>query len=154
MNTKTIVWTVVVLAIIIIGFMVMNGNEAGAPETATSTATSTIDTPASTPITPTATSSVSTTGQVRSFTVTAGNFAFSEKTLSVKQGDIVRLTFKNTEGTHDWRLDEFNAKTDTLNAGKEQTIEFVADKAGSFEYYCSVGNHRQMGMTGMLVVTK
>jgi uncharacterized cupredoxin-like copper-binding protein len=31
-------------------------------------------------------------------------------------------------------------------------VQFVADKTGTFEFYCSVGNHRQMGMVGTLVV--
>jgi plastocyanin len=31
-------------------------------------------------------------------------------------------------------------------------IEFVANKKGKFEYYCSVGEHRAMGMKGNLVV--
>ena len=32
------------------------------------------------------------------------------------------------------------------------TAEFTADKVGSFEYYCSVGSHRSMGMKGVLKV--
>jgi plastocyanin len=28
----------------------------------------------------------------------------------------------------------------------------VADKKGTFEYYCSVGQHRALGMKGKLVV--
>ena len=36
--------------------------------------------------------------------------------------------------------------------GQIDEVEFVVDKAGTFEYYCSVGNHRQMGMVGKLIV--
>jgi plastocyanin len=53
---------------------------------------------------------------------------------------------------HDLRIDEFNAKTSVIQGGQTQTIEFIADKTGSFEYYCSVGTHRQMGMRGTLTV--
>ena len=49
-------------------------------------------------------------------------------------------------------IDEFNAKTRVLNKGEEETITFVADKAGTFEYYCSVGQHRANGMVGKLIV--
>jgi plastocyanin len=28
----------------------------------------------------------------------------------------------------------------------------VADKNGSYEYYCSVGNHRASGMVGVITV--
>ena len=32
------------------------------------------------------------------------------------------------------------------------SVTVVSDKTGSFEYYCSVGTHRQMGMKGTLTV--
>jgi len=91
---------------------------------------------------------------VREFTVSGSSFAFAPATMTVKKGETVRVTFKNTSGTHDWVLDEFNAKTKVLSAGQQEVVEFVADKAGSFEYYCSVGKHREMGMKGTLTVTE
>ena len=53
---------------------------------------------------------------------------------------------------HDWVLDEFNAKTKVIQGGQTDTVEFTASKAGTFEYYCSVGQHRQMGMVGKFIV--
>lgn len=88
----------------------------------------------------------------KSFTVTGDNFKFDLAEMRVKKGDTVRVTFKNAEGFHDWKLDEFGAATQKLQAAQEETIEFVADKAGTFEYYCSVGKHRTMGMKGNLIV--
>lgn len=87
------------------------------------------------------------------FTVEGKNFAFMPSTLSVKKGDTVKITFKNTGGFHDLVIDEFNVRTKQIQTG-EETVEFVADKAGSFEYYCSVGEHRTMGMKGTLTVTE
>ncbi len=89
---------------------------------------------------------------VKEFTVAGNNFAFVPSTMRVKKGDTVRIVFKNTGGLHDWKIDEFNASTKKINSGEEDTIEFVADQTGSFEYYCSVGSHREMGMKGMLIV--
>jgi len=91
-------------------------------------------------------------GAVKSFTVIGANFAFDLKEMKVKKGDKVRITFRNAEGFHDWRLDEFGAATAKLQAGGEETVEFTADKAGTFEYYCSIGKHRSMGMKGNLIV--
>ena len=88
----------------------------------------------------------------KEFIVTGQNFSFSPAELAVKQGDRVRITFKNAEGFHDLRMDDFNAATQRVGAGREDAIEFTAGKTGSFEYYCSVGNHRAMGMRGTLVV--
>ncbi|MEK7531058.1 MAG: cupredoxin domain-containing protein [Patescibacteria group bacterium] len=93
-------------------------------------------------------------GAVKEFVVTATNFSFDVSTMSVKKGDRVRIVFKNSTGQHDWVVDEFSARTKVTNGGESETIEFVADKAGSFEYYCSVGKHRQMGMKGTLTVSE
>lgn len=102
--------------------------------------------------TPATDDSTSATANVKEFTVTAGSFYFSPKTLSVNKGDTVKINFVNSGGMHDWRLDEFNAKTPVLQSGQSASITFVADKSGTFEYYCSVGTHRQMGMVGTLTV--
>ncbi len=88
----------------------------------------------------------------KTFTVTGSNFAFAPSTLSVNKGDKVTIIFKNSGGLHDWKIDEFNASTKQINGGQSDTITFTADKSGSFEFYCSVGTHRQMGMKGTLTV--
>lgn len=89
---------------------------------------------------------------VKEFVVDGSNFKFSVAEIKVNKGDKVRIVFNNVEGFHDWVVDEFNVRTQKLQAGKSETIEFVADKFGTFEYYCSVGSHRQMGMVGNLIV--
>jgi plastocyanin len=89
---------------------------------------------------------------VKEFTVTGTTFAFNPKTITVNRGDTVKINFVNSVGMHDWVIDEFNARTPVIQVGQSATVTFVADKSGSFEYYCSVGNHRQMGMVGTLVV--
>jgi plastocyanin len=113
-------------------------------------------TPPSTPSTSTATSAPSTgttNGAVKEFTVTGKNFSFAPAAMSVKKGDRVRITFVNDGGTHDLRVDGYDVGTKVIQGGTSETFEFVADEAGSFEYYCSVGQHRQMGMKGTLTVT-
>ena len=89
---------------------------------------------------------------MKEFTVTGQNYSFAPSALTVKKGDTVKIIFKNLDGLHDFRIDGFNAATKTIRTGEEDTITFVADKTGSFEFYCSVGSHRQMGMKGTLIV--
>ncbi len=92
------------------------------------------------------------TGTVKSFNVTGSNFKFDPSEIRVKKGDTVKITLASS-GMHDFRIDEFNVKTNVLKTGDApQTVQFVADKTGTFEYYCSVGNHRAMGMVGKLIV--
>ena len=89
---------------------------------------------------------------VKAFTVTGASFSFDPAEIRVRKGDKVRLTFTSQGGQHDWRLDELKAATALLGSGQSETIEFVATTSGQFEYYCSVGTHRQMGMKGTLFV--
>ena len=89
---------------------------------------------------------------IKEIHVTNEGFVFTPAEIVVKKGDIIRLTFTNGGGLHDWVLDEFNAATKKISGGRADTIEFVADTAGAFEFYCSVGNHRAMGMWGKFTV--
>lgn len=89
---------------------------------------------------------------VREFKVVGTPFKFDVGEIRVKEGDTVRIVFTNSQGTHDLVIDEFNARTKITQTGEADTIEFVANKKGTFEYYCSVGNHRAMGMLGKLIV--
>ncbi len=76
---------------------------------------------------------------------------FSPNEITVNKGDRVKIKITNTKGTHDFKIDEFNVYTETpLN--QEVIIEFTADKAGSFEYYCTKTGHRQAGHWGTLKV--
>lgn len=89
---------------------------------------------------------------VKEFTINGSNFKFEPAVMSVNKGDKVKITFKNDGGFHDFTLDEFGVQTKQLAAGASETVEFTANKVGDFEYYCSVGNHRAMGMKGTLTV--
>lgn len=76
---------------------------------------------------------------------------FSVKEIRVKKGDSVRIVVTNTKGMHDFVIDEFGVKQETpLN--EKTVIDFVADKAGTFEYYCSMPGHRAKGQWGKLIV--
>jgi len=94
---------------------------------------------------------------VETFTITGENFKFvmngqDNPDIKVKVGDTVRIEFSAAEGFHDWVVDEFSARTDQVRPGTPTSVEFVADKAGTFSYYCNVGEHRALGMEGNLIV--
>lgn len=88
----------------------------------------------------------------REFTIDASNFSFSESEIEVNRGERVRITLTNTVGTHDLVVEGYDVRTQILQAGESETIEFIADEVGTFEYYCSIGNHRATGMVGTLIV--
>ena len=89
---------------------------------------------------------------VKEFTVTSNGINFDVKEIRVKEGDTVKITYKNNMGKHNLLIDEFGIKYDPIPAGSSKTFEFVANKKGTFEYYCAVPNHRQMGQKGNLIV--
>lgn len=99
-----------------------------------------------------ATSQADTDEDVVTVNVSARNFSFNPTEIRVKKGDTVKIVLDVEAGMHDWVVDEFDAKTDVVSTGQTTEVTFVADQAGEFEYYCSVGNHRQMGMVGTLIV--
>jgi plastocyanin len=92
------------------------------------------------------------TQSVKEFSIDAVSFSFAPATITVNKGDTVKITLNNKQGRHDLKIDELNVATRQLNAGEIQTVTFVADQIGTFEYYCSVGSHRAMGMVGKLIV--
>jgi cytochrome c oxidase subunit 2 len=94
----------------------------------------------------------STTSSIRSFDVTGENYEFSDKEIRVKRGETVRINFTSQDGFHDLVVEGYDERTPQLSTGQSATIEFVADQTGTFTYYCSVGNHRAMGMEGKLIV--
>ena len=90
--------------------------------------------------------------QIKTFDISSKNFEYSQKEVRVKKGDRVMINLMATEGMHDLVVDGYDARTNVIRAGENSSLEFVADRTGKFEYYCSIGNHRQMGMVGKLIV--
>ncbi len=89
---------------------------------------------------------------VREFTVRGSNFKYDMQEIKVKKGEGVIINFVSDDGNHDFTIDEFNARTKIIAKGEKDTIDFIADKSGTFEFYCSVGQHRALGMKGSFIV--
>ncbi len=91
-------------------------------------------------------------GETKTFEVSGTSFAFDPKEIKVKQGDTVKIDFKDTGGFHNLTIEGYNVQTKQIQAGQSDSIEFVADKTGTFEYFCNVDGHKEMGMVGKLIV--
>ncbi len=171
MNTKLLIGGIVVLAGVLVVFLWLRSSQempatvdaptgvppAPAAPPAQQSPTATQAQSASTPVadetdpSPAASPAAETSSQ-KTFNITGRNFAFSLQEIRVKKGDTVTINFSSVEGFHDFTIDEFNARTERVQAGQSSSVTFVADKAGTFEYYCSVGSHRALGMVGRLIV--
>ncbi len=89
---------------------------------------------------------------VQEFSVTAKQFEFVPSTITVNQGDTVRLRVTSQDVNHGLLISGYNKSMD-LQPGKEAVLEFVADQKGEFAFSCSVfcgSGHG--GMRGSLIV--
>lgn len=81
-------------------------------------------------------------------------YRFNPDSITVKKGQSVRITLTSVDMPHNFVVDELEVQGAIVKPGQTGSVEFTAAKTGDFEFYCSVGNHRQMGMVGKLKVAE
>jgi cytochrome c oxidase subunit 2 len=90
---------------------------------------------------------------VETIEVTASRFRFEPSSITVAEGATVRLRLHSADRTHGLAIKAFRVEAPIPKGGEPVTVEFVADRAGSFEItcseYCGAGH---AGMKGRLVV--
>ena len=92
-------------------------------------------------------------GEVREIEVSGDEYAYTPSSISVKKGEKVRITFTNNGNLpHNLVIDELALSTKTIVSGKSDMIEFTAEGDADLEFYCSIGNHRNLGMQGELKI--
>ncbi len=115
-------------------------------------------------------------GDVRTIEVVMTEFAFEPNEIHVQVGETVRLLLRNEGGVlHDITTEEFHGDVEAANsathddgngdhhadvsefhaaaeAGGTSELVFTAEEAGTFDLFCSVPGHQQLGMTATLIV--
>ncbi len=92
------------------------------------------------------------TGEIKEFSIIAKQWKFDPATITVNQGDKVRLSITSIDVAHgiaipDYRINEY------LTPGQTVNIEFTADRKGTFIFSCSVScGVGHTGMRGKLIV--
>ncbi|PIS10502.1 MAG: cytochrome C oxidase subunit II, partial [Bdellovibrio sp. CG10_big_fil_rev_8_21_14_0_10_47_8] len=71
--------------------------------------------------------------------------------IKAKVGDEILLNISNIDIVHAFDIDELGIH-EILPAGNVAVVKFVAEKAGTFEFYCQVPGHIEAGMKGILIV--
>ncbi|HEY4657027.1 MAG TPA: hypothetical protein VIH34_00920 [Candidatus Bathyarchaeia archaeon] len=110
---------------------------------------------------------VSTDGAVntKTFTLIAENWGYNQTqggpVLRAEQGDNITIAFiVPGELAHNLRIRDYGILIGGefgLRRGQNQTISFIADKPGVFEYDCRTaiyGGHAELGMRGVFIVTQ
>lgn len=138
----------VIAFIVILGYVFLRGNsqKASMDQVEESTTVQVIS--------PTiaATESANTVVDAKTITIDAGSFSFTPNVIRVKKGDKIKIVMTSKDMMHDFTIDELNVKMPITKSGTTGTVEFTANQAGTFEYYCSVGQHRANGQVGTLIV--
>lgn len=82
------------------------------------------------------------------------NYRFEPSEIILKKGEKVRIRFKSEEGFHDLVSDELGIATQKLREDERDEIFITVNELGEFEFYCSVGDHRDLGMIGTIRVVE
>lgn len=146
MNKKIIVWVAIII-VLLFAFWLISKDDKNSTNNNVVNKTENIVSPETN------------SGAVKEFTMTSfvdmtGDSPkpqYSLKEITVKKGDKVRIKITVTSGMHDFKIDEYGVYADT-QLNKESIVEFTADKAGDFIYYCTKPGHRQLGHWGTLKV--
>ncbi len=89
---------------------------------------------------------------VQTVTIEAGGFYYKPNVIKAKVGDKIKVVMTSKDMMHDFVIDELGVKLPITKSGETNEVEFTATKAGTFEFYCSVGQHRKNGQAGQLIV--
>lgn len=91
---------------------------------------------------------------VRVIELTAAKYKFSPDPIVVKLGEKVRIKATSLDVQHGLAIPEFDVDL-TINPHKTSSVEFVADKEGTFHAHCSVYcGSGHMDMHASLIVVK
>lgn len=142
MNTKNI-WLIsgVLIAILLFGFFLLR--KPSVPET------SQMPVPGAEGVE----EMVVTEEEVREVEVSGDEYSYSPSLISVKKGERIRIIFTNNGNMpHNLVIEDLGVSTRTIGFGQTDTVEFTAEGDVDIEFYCSILNHKALGMEGTLKV--
>jgi plastocyanin len=84
-------------------------------------------------------------------------FEFSNPSISVRANEPVRITIQNMGNfPHTIAFDEASGANPQAGApiqgGQTGVVNVTFSRAGTFEFWCPVGNHRERGMVGTITI--
>ena len=95
-------------------------------------------------------------GKTRTISVSETDFALAPKDLTVKAGTTVTFEVRNDGGTdHNLEVEGPEGESELeedLAPGDSGQLQVTFSKPGTYEWYCPVGDHQEMGMEGTITV--
>jgi uncharacterized cupredoxin-like copper-binding protein len=110
-------------------------------------------TPATQPPTQTATTPA-TGGTAATVTIRETEWKLTPTTPTVQQGTVRFRAVNAGDVVHALEIEGPSGEVETreLQPGESQSISVNLDRAGRYVIYCPVGNHRELGMEGAVIV--
>ena len=88
----------------------------------------------------------------REFTLVGRDYAFTPARLEVLQDDLVKVTVQSADVAYSFTIDDYRLSR-RIPAGGSTTIEFRADRPGTFPFYSNMtSDARHEKMRGDLIV--
>jgi len=125
-----------------------SGSDSAASTSSETAASSSAETSAS------ASSTSGGSAEAETLTATEQDFSISLDEDHLKEGSYTITVVNNGSSTHDLAVEEdgtTKATSDKIGPGEKTTFTVDLD-AGKYTFYCSVGNHRAMGMEKTVTV--
>lgn len=93
-------------------------------------------------------------GTPYTITVLARDTEFIPSVLKAKAGSKIEIRLRN-EGKepHNLTFIDLPYKSKTILSGQSTTLVLTAPPKGQYKFTCSVGNHQELGMTGVLQIS-
>jgi uncharacterized cupredoxin-like copper-binding protein len=93
---------------------------------------------------------------LQTISVSATEFALNPATITLSEAGTYEFSVTNDgQITHALEIEEeggAEAETADIGPGETKTLRFTFSGDGSYEMYCPIGNHRDEGMKGTIVV--
>ncbi|MDQ1662434.1 MAG: hypothetical protein QOJ68_2414 [Blastococcus sp.] len=136
------------LCVAVVSLTACGGGSSGSASSATSTTAAQSSAAAG------ASSAASTVGQDGTLTAKEAEFSIDLGTKTLKAGPYLVKVDNTGNATHDLVVEQNGAKiagTSSIAPGQSGSLS-VTLKPGSYVFYCSIGNHRSMGMETTVTV--
>lgn len=95
--------------------------------------------------------------QDQNYVIDMFNYGYSIEQIKAAPGDTITIDLTSSNGTHDFVIDELNVRSDTINTGGNALVTFTIPESAAgqtYEFYCSIMNHRAQGMVGQLIISE
>lgn len=148
-NLKILMIPIVIVAIVAVAISVplfdTSDDDISTSQTSTTTTTTTS--------TSTTTKEMLPDSDVIVINIEATEYLFNVSNIQVSKGDTVRITLTNAGSDfHNFVIPDLDIQTEVVSPRNSDTIEFIAEETGVFDFECSIGNHRALGMLGKIIV--